>query len=165
VEPLDPPSVFDIEVQPPEEPIQPATFGGVIGMGPAPAPLWIGPSDGSDATLDETPVVELSPFEPAVNFRSPMAGMPGDPPDDGVLLHLMQRTLPTQPQDREFQEPPAPPRQVVPQTWPGYRYVVVAPYRPVASQPTLAPQRPPLRTRVYELMIWPWRTLTEPFRD
>jgi hypothetical protein len=169
VAPQEPVPVFEIEVAPPEAPIEPATFGGVIGVGPAPAPVWIGPGEGSYSTPDEAlPIFELSPLEPAVHFRRPLAGMPGDPPDDGVLQYLIQRTSATpQMQERAAPEQPAPRQPVAPQTWPGYRFCTADSYRRLASQPPRAPQRPaaPLGSRVVELMIWPLRLLTEPFRD
>jgi hypothetical protein len=135
-----------------------AKFGSVIGMGPAPAPLFIGPEKVPDETPEEHgPVVEPAPIEPTASFRRPVAEMPDDPQEDGVSLHTLPASL--------MQEQPASPQRMTPQTWPGYRIAVMAPYQRPPSQPTYAPQRPPLRTRVYEVMTWPWRTLTEPFRD
>jgi hypothetical protein len=162
-----PPQEPALEIE--EEEIEPATFGEVVGMGPAPAPTWIGPGDDLHPMPEEAfSVVELSSFEPLVSFRRPLVGIPDDPADDGILLHLIQRTsAPPQVQEREVQEQPAPQRPVVTPTWPGYRFPVAPQYRRLVTPPAAAPQRPaaPLGSRVYEWMIWPVQFLTEPFRD
>ncbi len=152
---------FEIEVLPPEAPFEPAKFGGVIGVGPAPEPTWIGPSEEVQPAPEGTlPVVEVSPFEPVVGFRKPIAGMPGDPPDDGVLLSLMPRTPPVQ--ERAIQGQPAPSQPVTLQTWPGYYFPAASPYQPTVL---LTGAQSRLRTRVYEFMIWPLCVVTEPFRE
>ncbi len=96
-------------------PVKLATFGTVIGIGPAPAPTWIGSSGNADTTPETAlPIVGVSSMEPLVKFCRPTAGLPGDLADDGI-----KRSQPVlQVEEREMQRPAALPQSAVPPTWP-----------------------------------------------
>ena len=163
----------------PEMPPPRPTFGPVIGIGPAPAPTWIGPTEEVDPVPwplpteevhedvapmplpDSAPaVIDLATFDSLVKFRQPLVESTGKPPQD----ESAQDPPPTvELQRREEPETTAPPRATPSQSWPQYRYEVPYLYQRRAPQPTPPPQ--PFGARMREWVIWPFRAIAEPFRD
>ncbi|HZZ81094.1 MAG TPA: hypothetical protein VFE62_21510 [Gemmataceae bacterium] len=154
----------ELTVDPPPPMFQPARFGQVVGLGPAPEPKRIEATQvGDPAPIEarERPrTSSLSYGVRPVRFQFPMAVT--SPEDDGITLSVTNRARPPQllepinSQSYGHYDMPA---------WPGIDPGVPCNviYRPVSPQsvPTVVPAR----VRVRELMVWPIRALTEPFRE
>jgi hypothetical protein len=169
----EPPPAFEIEVAAPENLPPPVMFGMVVGLGAAPAPVWIGPTPDAAPALqpDEpspVPVADPPILEPVVGFRMPIPG-PAEAGDDGVALSLIERStvpIPVPEPRMPASAPPAKaaPARVAPPAWPPSN-VHAAVYRRLASNTATAPAAQPVGARIGELMIWPLRLLTQPFRE
>jgi hypothetical protein len=155
----------DKVVEPPPPMFQQARFGSVIGVGPAPEPKRIEATQVGDPPpieAHEKPRTSgLSYSIRPVRFDLPMPVTSPDG-DDEITLNVTNRARTPQMFESTRYQPygnydmPA---------WPGGGYGLPCNVTYRQTPPRPAPAVTPARERVRELMVWPIRALTQPFRD
>lgn len=133
-------------------------FGRAIGVGAAPAPVWIGPTEEPDSETEEMPPT-TEPASPA-----PVSMPPVEPPVEAPPTPL-EMPVEEIPFGQEAERPEPLPPSSAPLYWTQYQRAFPAQYsyRIMPYTPTVA--QPPFGWRLREWAIWPFRVLAEPFRD